>query len=519
MNPKFEQIIKKLENWEHYSIVCFDEEQYIESARLITHQKVWNKKIAYIGYANQLHIEYPLQEGNFILIGSIEEIGVLKDKILHQKRGNWCLVPEEEAVNELMNKVQDILSDFQSFTKSSAALLNSMIQGRGLAYIMEIASELLGNPVMLGDSHHRLLAYSRCDDVKDNAWNEFRNTGYCTYEYTVKYDFKPLVEKSARLKGPIVGNLGEVSRINRIFATVQVEDIIVGHLAVLEHRRPFEEKDLDIVAFICELIATEMQKNAQYFDSRNVMLQNLLLDLLNENHIGEENIRDRIKYIKWRIPSKMYVLVIEYHSYEETYTLIPYIRDTLTQLFTEEETVIYENKLVIILGCEENAYINKSQLVELDLFLKKNGLKAGISQEFNDVIELKNRMTQAVNALAMGKKIGKDEVIYLYEDYGIYHMIQLASTHHDVEDFCHPSVLKLKKYDAEHHTEYLKTVYAYVSNMKNLVATANSLYIHRNTLSYRMPKIYELIGNCLDNDEIAMKFFISYKILEYTGKL
>lgn len=519
MNPKFEQIVEKLENREHYVIVCFDEEQRIESTRLIYNQEVWNKEFLYIGYANQLDMENQPENGNFFLICSVEEIGVFKDKIMDQKSGNWCLLPEEVSVNELMNKIQDILSDLQSFTQSSAALLNSIIQGRGLAYIMEIASELLGNPVMLGDNNHRLLAYSRCDDVEDNAWNEFRNTGYCTYEYTIKYDFKPLVEKSARSKGPIIGNLGEISRMNRIFATVDVDDNIVGHLAVLEHRKPFKEKDLEVVTFICDLISTEMQKNSQYFDSRNVMLQNLILDLLNGDHMGKENIRDRIKYIKWRIPHKMYVLAIQYNSYEDTYTLIPYIRENLAQLFTEEETVIYENKLVIILGCEDHVYINERKLGELETFLRKNSLKAGISQEFNDIIELKNRFTQAVNALSMGKKIGKDEAVYLYEDYGIYHMIQLAGAHHDVEDFCHPSVLKLKKYDQKHNTEYLKTVYAYVSNMKNLVATANSLYIHRNTLSYRMPKIYELLGDCLEDDDIAIKFFVSYKILEYTGKL
>jgi len=98
-------------------------------------------------------------------------------------------------------------------------------------------------------------------------------------------------------------------------------------------------------------------------------------------------------------------------------------------------------------------------------------------------------------------------------------MIQLAGENRDVEDFCHPAVLKLKKYDQKHKTEYLKTVYAYISNMKNLVATADSLFIHRNTLSYRMTKIYELLGDCLEDDEIAMKFYFSYKILEYTGKL
>jgi len=519
MNPKFEQIIEKLENGGQYAIVCTDEQQRIESVRLICDQKKWSKELLYIGYIAQLDLGNLPESGNFLLICSDEEMSAFKDKLQELKSGNWCLLPEKISLNELMNRVQDILSDAQSFAQSSVALINSIIQGRGVAYIVEIAGELLGNPVMLGDNNHRLLAYSRCEDVDDNAWNEFRNTGYCTYEYTVKYDFKSLVEKSTSSKDPIIGNLGEISRMNRIFATVKIEDKIVGHLAVLEHRKPFKEKDLEIVSFICDLISAEMQKNDQYFNSRNVMLENLILDLLKGDYSSKENILERMKYTKWRMPSKMYILTIQYNSYEDTFSLIPYIRETLTRLFTEEEAVFYENKLVFILGCEAGVYINECDLGTFEAFLRKNSLKAGISQEFSDIMELKQRFAQSVDAISIGKKAGKDEAIYLYENYGIYHMIQLAGENRDVEDFCHPAVLKLKKYDQKHKTEYLKTVYAYISNMKNLVATADSLFIHRNTLSYRMTKIYELLGDCLEDDEIAMKFYFSYKILEYTGKL
>ncbi|WP_180687915.1 PucR family transcriptional regulator [Trichococcus shcherbakoviae] len=518
MNLKFEQIIEKLENREQFVTVFSDGEQKITSARLIDNQQSWEKDLLYIGYANQMDMDNLTENSNFLLICTYEQTSILKKKLKDSKSGNWCLLPEV-SLSVLFNRVQEILSNSLAFVQSSAVLFNSIIQGRGLKYIMEIASELLGNPVMLGDNNHRLLACSRCDDVDDNAWNEYRDTGYCTYEYTVKYDFKPWVEKSARSKGPVIGNLGEISNINRIFAIVKIGDAIVGNLAVLEHKRPFSEKDLEVVAFICDLISSEMQKNHQYFNSRKVMLENLILDLLNGNHPGKENILERIKYIKWQMPSKMYVLAIEYNSYEDTFSLIPYISETLKTLLAGEEAVIFENKLVLILGCGEGAYLNEQELSAFDAFLKQATLKAGISQEFNDILELRHHFDQAVTAISLGHKVGKEETVYLYEDYGIYHMIQLAGVQHDVLDFCHPTVLKLKSYDREHRTEYLKTVYAYVSNMKNLIATAESLFIHRNTLSYRMSKIRELIGECLDDDEIAMKIFLSYKILEYTGKL
>jgi DNA-binding PucR family transcriptional regulator len=55
--------------------------------------------------------------------------------------------------------------------------------------------------------------------------------------------------------------------------------------------------------------------------------------------------------------------------------------------------------------------------------------------------------------------------------------------------------------------------------MRNVGATAEALYIHRNTMSYRLSKIQEIIGLELDNDDLTLKLFVSYKLLEYAGTL
>ena len=191
---------------------------------------------------------------------------------------NLILIDKSTCLEDLFNEVQDILLNHFYFMQSSTALLNSIIRGKGLQYIIEIGSELLGNPVMLGDSNHRLLAYSKCDDVIDGAWTELRDTGYCNYEYTVKYDFKRCIEDTVNSQIPVIRDLGERSKVRRIFAKVVVDNMIVGHLAVLEHHKTFNEKDLEMTSFICDVIASKMLKNTHYNDSKKIMLE-MLMDL------------------------------------------------------------------------------------------------------------------------------------------------------------------------------------------------------------------------------------------------
>ena len=56
-------------------------------------------------------------------------------------------------------------------------------------------------------------------------------------------------------------------------------------------------------------------------------------------------------------------------------------------------------------------------------------------------------------------------------------------------------------YDREHHSELLKTLFAYLNEFGALEATAAKLYVHRNSLRYRLTRIAELTGWDLNDPE------------------
>ena len=83
--------------------------------------------------------------------------------------------------------------------------------------------------------------------------------------------------------------------------------------------------------------------------------------------------------------------------------------------------------------------------------------------------------------------------------------------------FCHPDMEILRQYDAENHTFLEDTVYQYLINEENTMETARQLYIHRNSLLYRLDKIKSLTNiNFKDpNDRIRMIFaYIYYNYLK-----
>ena len=69
-------------------------------------------------------------------------------------------------------------------------------------------------------------------------------------------------------------------------------------------------------------------------------------------------------------------------------------------------------------------------------------------------------------------------------------------------------------YDQQQKTEFLDTLRQYVFNTGNLKAAAQELGIHRNTLSYRMEKIQELLGVETFTQKLLSDLYMSFIIFD-----
>jgi carbohydrate diacid regulator len=95
----------------------------------------------------------------------------------------------------------------------------------------------------------------------------------------------------------------------------------------------------------------------------------------------------------------------------------------------------------------------------------------------------------ALETLKVGKALSPDDSIYIYDEYAFSVLlsdIKLSEKHNElVERF-----EVLLKHDTK--GELLETLYTYVQENGDITKTSNQLFIHRNTLGYRLKRIYEL---------------------------
>lgn len=104
---------------------------------------------------------------------------------------------------KLFDAVLNILS-LNRIVDSSASLLNSLIQGKGLNYIVLVGSEILGNPVFLVDASSKLLASSANTNILDTFWNDLVTSGYGNDKNLVPYVQDGLVDKVLHSHLPVM---------------------------------------------------------------------------------------------------------------------------------------------------------------------------------------------------------------------------------------------------------------------------------------------------------------------------
>lgn len=427
-------------------------------------------------------------------------------------RVNLIILVTNIDLFKIFNAIQDIFSVHHQLLVNSLKLTESFLKGHSLQQIIDAASEVLGNPLTITDSGFKVIAYTKNNKIKDQIWEELVLNGklpdFCLDH--IKND--RITEKIYKNNKPVISSL-KYSKYRNILGKVNIDKKLVANIGVIEYFKPFADQDIEIVSLLCQIISAEMQKYKLFRSTKRVIYEHFIIDILDGKLSSTEDIKEKGTHIDLKLKDNLYVLTINIEEYEIQNTTISYAKDQLEGILAGSKSVIYNEQIILIIDRSKENPITESELLELSKYLKKNKMSCGISRCFSDFSGLRKYYLQSLSALKLGKVIEKEKIIYYYEDYAIFHLMDICSEVENIKDYCHPALSILMDYDHRHGTYYTNSLYIYLDNSKSIVESSRLLNIHRNTMSYRIEKIQEITKLNLDNKDILFHLQLSYKIL------
>lgn len=204
---------------------------------------------------------------------------------------------------------------------------------------------------------------------------------------------------------------------------------------------------------------------------------------------------------------------VNFSKKEERYILI---YDWIMQLLKKETNIVIfpqEAKwryLCLIQGEEEdymNIFVHIHNMVEskfgLDVVVAQGGTVASLRN-------IKNSLAEAEQCLVDGNK--DEEYPYLL-NYKPKNMMELFKyiPEREMKDICKATLKELAYPDNQMEDELRKTLYTYLSCNSSITKTAEILYLHRNTIKYRLKKCEEILG--VDLSDVSNCFQIQLALI------
>lgn len=238
---------------------------------------------------------------------------------------------------------------------------------------------------------------------------------------------------------------------------------------------------------------------------KNLLLDNLLL----------VDIYGRSKKLHIQTEAPRVVMIVETGNGKDNNAL-ELIRAHFGANSRDFITAVDENNVIVV---KDLADLNAAKEIEkaanvLSAFLQKEGLKVRIAygtviQEIKDV---SRSYKEAKMALDVGKIFFDDRDIVAYSELGIGRLIYQLPI-----PLCKMFIREIfgGKSPDEFDDETLTTIYKFFENSLNVSETSRQLFIHRNTLVYRLDKLQKTTNLDLRVFEDAITFKIALMVVKY----
>lgn len=504
-------LIEKLKNLNLSWVISGHEEEEIYQCRFLGNEPSFQPNILYLCTASKLK-QLPPQNlermtPSFICLddaspGSypFSDINILETR-------------QETAYQELKTQVDAILACETRLSAHMYQIIKILHANRGLQALVDAAYDIMGNPLLVVDTSYKILASCQNVTYARNDLNIQVNLGYMLEKNIHDMKKKRLYEKAREAQYPYYSK-DKHARDGWITALVYIHGIETAHIAVTDTNHPFSEEDFEFTDFLCRIVSLELQKSDFYQTNKSMMHSFFLSELLNNHFYDMETIHRRAQSLNWARTDCLRIMIICEHSTVIFDKKAQLISQFMTVMFPVCHWVIYEGYPVFLIGTNDPSLHIFRGNEQLENFLAANHLTASISRCFHSLMDTRRFYDEALTASLLGQQFHPEHTLHVYSDYICQHIGGILSQHSNIMGFCHPAVEKILKYDKEHDTHLLETLKEYLTYPDNPGLAAEHLFIHKNTLFYRMAKIRELFSLNLSDGEERLLLHLSLKFME-----
>ena len=386
--------------------------------------------------------------------------------------------------------------------------------------VIEQAWTVFHNPVMLFDANFRLLGVSYDDKSfvspqDDNASQDFLRRvqqdslhlmNESIREYIDRQVWNNFLDESPGIYRTTDENGAEqTGAVCNIFC----QNYLVGRLFVLERNRKLNPGDLQSMDVLARLVRSSMERTLDAIGTHP------FYQILEGKAISGEVLESLLSLYQWNREDTFRVFVISFpQHFERKKEIAALVRGQLTVMYPDSCLLDYDNETVGIIRAP--SVRNYTAYNVLETTLAGSGLIVGTSIENRGIEPLSELLRQARYSCDYARRTGAENVVTRFFNCAVDALLFSDWSVESKRAACHPGVARIWEEGQQKNSVLFETLTAYINEERSVSATAKRLFVHKNTLLYRLNQIYVFIPK-VEFDSPYCRDYIRLSIHYLTG--
>lgn len=411
--------------------------------------------------------------------------------------GQVTLMESALGLIPLYNRVH---SHIHAFWEWNDALREATFSSGGLQNILEIAGREIHATIAVLNPGFKRLGLVIYPGAEDFATRELEQNGYLSYETIEKIrQCRGLTENAA---GGHTEFVLPPTNKRTIIRLIHHHGNLLARLCVTLSGEEAAPAYSDMSEVLAGYVAEYMLRDQSVDYSGNADFGSLVRDIIECRLTDREELAHRVKAVGMNVRYSYHVLVVAFRE-QDSWTPIPwnYVIAQLREVFPFSDATVYRGEILLLLRKTKRTSRVPFDEEKLRAILEQYNCCIGIGNASDFLSSLPPVYHQTKAGLRIGQVMEPKKRVYFYEDYSVYHIIELAAeatrvnmSSRNLLHLCNNETVALVMYDKKHNTDLLDTLHAYLICGYNATEAAKMLFIHRNTMLYKLRKIETVMG-------------------------
>ena len=311
---------------------------------------------------------------------------------------------------------------------------------------------------------------------------------------------------------------------------IRVNDYFPYYLLVLSPEQipyPISEFAIDQAILVLTFMLFKNQKIAESFEHLKTDFLDRLLDTHQEALSKHQNWLELWKNYRL-INSDYYQLAIVYgvtkpenethirYQQAEGQLIFQWLKEQLPEILPDVALfkLKNQNKSILIFQSKKNDHLmilqNLAERLQQALPIT---IRFALGNAYENLEDLPNSYIEASSTLEASLHAQKPATVQLFHPKGLAGLFEKIGTE-DVEYFCQQQLKELAYPTEPTLQELRKTLKVFLDFNCEITKTANALYLHRNTIKYRMNQCEKLLGTSIQEPETSLLFRVALELSE-----